>query len=483
MDPLQEVAVWRLSERRDNRDIWNGHVSREIARSIVVIEDLDATEAEHRFRSTASLLDPLSAPQLSLFRRAVRTGYQSGNARLLCGKCGKPVYVSLSGAGDAEERDGRDAFFAHHAGTAEDCEWGTGGADPRDIDRLKYGGATEGVQHQRLKVMLAGMLEADPVFRNVQVEHVISRPPHWRKPDVAATFLGGLVAFDLQLATTQLPAIVAREDFYESHGIRYVWVTSTDDAGNLARQAFQDIYWNNDAQIFGIDERAEAATLESGELHLRVLSVAPRLSKDGIHAVWERHLVHRDEIDWNTPSGRPRFPGADFDTAVKELIESRFSIPRQRLVNAAKRPENAAFLEAGQAWDEIARTIGAPDWSRTEPYRAFKAIGVLATAAAGKKMDSSGFAPEQLTSIFNDLLETQACRGWTTALQHIAATHGHGELLEVPSTQKKILRNKAEQHPDLHRHYAGMLDIIFPKSARSRLSGPPTEIEEIQSIR
>ena len=51
----------------------------------------------------------------------------------------------------------------------------------------------------------------------------------------------GLVAFDLQLATTQLPAIVAREKFYESHGIRFVWVTSTDDASRLALQAFQDI--------------------------------------------------------------------------------------------------------------------------------------------------------------------------------------------------------------------------------------------------
>ena len=93
---------------------------------------------------------------------------------------------------------------------ADNCEWGAVGKNSRDIDRLKYGGATEGAQHQRLKAMLATMLQADPVFGNVQVEHVISRPPHWRKPDVAATFLDGLVAFDLQLATTQLPAIVAR---------------------------------------------------------------------------------------------------------------------------------------------------------------------------------------------------------------------------------------------------------------------------------
>lgn len=108
-----------------------------------------------------------------------------------------------------------------------------------------------------------------------------------------------------------------------------------------------------------------------------------------------------------------------------------------------------------------------------------KAIGVLTTAAAGKKMDASAYTPEQLASIFNDLLETKVCHGWTTALQHIAATHGHSELLEAPSTEKKIARNLAEQHLDLHRRYAAMMDIVFPRSARMRLSGPPTEIQEV----
>ena len=154
----------------------------------------------------------------------------------------------------------------------------------------------------------------------------------------------------------------------------------------------------------------------------------------------------------------------------------------QRLVIAARRSEHAAYLEAGHAWDEIARVVGAPFWATTEPDRVFKAIGVLATAAAGRKMDASAFSSEQLTSIFKDLLETQACRGWTTALQHIATTHGHGELLEAASTQKKIACNLTEEHPDLHRRYAVMLDIIFPKNARSRLSGPPSEIEEVQPV-
>ena len=446
---------------------------------MVEVVDLDATEPSQRFRAAASLLDSLSAPMLTGFRREVRTRYQEERPRLLCGKCGKSVYVSLSGAGPAVCRDGRDAFFAHHAGTAEDCEWGTSGENPREIDRLKYGGAIEGVQHQRLKAMLASMLEADPAFTQVRVEDVISRPPHWRKPDVSARFLDGLVAFDLQLATTQLPDIVAREGFYEQHSIRYVWVTSTDDAQNLARQAFQDIYWNNDAQIFAIDARAKTKTHESGDLHLWALTVAPRFDARGLRSVWERRLVHRNEIDWNTLSGRPRFKGADFDGAVRAFIETSFADPRKQLVKAIGQSGDAAHILAGRAWDKIASTVGAPSWSSAEPDRVFKAIGVLATVAAGRKMDASAFAPGNLVSVFNDLLETRASRGWTSALVHIAEAHQNADLLSAASTRRKIARNLDEGHPDLQRRYAAMLDIIFPKSARSRLSGPPAEIEEV----
>ena len=457
----------------------------QMVRSIEVIEDADVLEPGRRFRSAKSLLDPLSAPMLSELRYAVRNRYQDRSPRFLCGECGNPVYVSLSGAFHPEDRDGRDAFFAHHPGTAEACKWGASGKNPRDIDGLKYGGVTEGEQHRRLKGMLAKMLEVDPAFSNVQVEEVISRPPDWRKPDVMAKFLDGIVAFDLQLATTQLPAIVARERFYKEHGVRYIWVTSTDDSRKLALQSFQDIYWNNGGQIFGVDAHAEAISLQSRKLHLWALTVMPRFDARGLRSVWERCLVGRDEIDWNSPSGRPRFLGANFDVAFRALIETRFADVRRRLILAVRLSEDDtapssevnAYLVTGRAWDEIAREVGAPRWANVEQDQAFKAIGVLASAAAGKKMDYSKY--DNLVSIFNNLLEPRTSRGWTSALISIAKAHGHSELLASASTQRKIKRNLEESHPDLSRRYAAMLDILFPKSALSRVSGPPSEIEEV----
>lgn len=448
-------------------------------RCVEVVEDLDATEPAGRFCSTASILDPLSAPSLSELRKRVRARYNDGKAFLLCAKCGKPVYVSVAGDRRPEQRDGRDAFFAHHAGTATDCEWGTTGENPRKIDCRKYGGAVEGELHRRLKAMLSAMLEADKAFSSVAIERVISRPPLWRKPDIVADFADGLVAFDLQLATTQLPTIVAREEFYEKHNIKYVWITSTDDAHNLARQSFQDIYWSNGAQIFGIDAEAEVITYKTNELHLWALAVAPRIDESGLHSVWEKRLVSRNSIDWGLASGRPRFQGADFAKAVRALVKNRFDQHRRRLIKAVGQSNEAAYSAAGHAWDNIAREVGAPSWERAEVDRVFKAIGVLSSVAAGKKMDASRYSSKALAAILNQFLEEQACRGWTIALQQIAAAYGNNHLLSVRSTKLKIDRNNKENHPDLQRRYAAMLDVMFPCSALARLNGPPREIQTV----
>ena len=85
-------------------------IHRQMVRSIEVVKDHDALQPEQRFCAAASLLNSLSAPQLSKFRYEIRIRYKDGNPRLLCAKCSKPVYVSLSGAGNPDQRDGREVL-------------------------------------------------------------------------------------------------------------------------------------------------------------------------------------------------------------------------------------------------------------------------------------------------------------------------------------------------------------------------------------
>ena len=64
-------------------------------------------------------------------------------------RCAPASMGSPRSPGDPEGRNGRNACFAHHPGMADTCKWGAVGRDPRDIDRLKHDGATEGTRHQR----------------------------------------------------------------------------------------------------------------------------------------------------------------------------------------------------------------------------------------------------------------------------------------------------------------------------------------------
>ena len=502
-------------------DRLNRFQRQDMKRSVKVVEDIDshAFDRNKRFQPAARLLDSLTAPMLTQFRHMVRTRHDAKNPRFLCWKCGRPVYVSLSGARIASDRDGRDAFFAHHAGTAEDCEWGTGGQNPRDIDALKYEGVQEGAQHKYLKSSLALMLEADPAFDNVTIECVVQRPYGWRKPDVSAKFCGREVAFDLQLSTTQLPEIVARQNFYEQSGIYYMWVTRSNDPLRLFSQAFQDIYWKkNSGQIFAIDSQAEAISLEKRILHIWALTVMPRLKRAGWSNVWERRLVSRDDIEWDTPSGRPICSGADYSVAALELSERHFHDTRRQLIRAVKRPDpeefegipdtqyeqldslyGAKFIDemgnrhtrekewderiaekkAAKAWNEIARKFGSPLWKEARQDKLFRAIGILASIALNKKMDSSRFRPDQMTAILNNFLEWPEYKGWTSALQCVAKAYGRENLLDRDSTQRKIRRNLDEKPPDMDRRYAPVLNVLFPTSAFFRVVGPPIEIEDI----
>jgi hypothetical protein len=326
---------------------------------------------------------------------------------------------------------------------------------------------------------LVAALESDSSFSDSDPEKVISGRGEWRKPDVSAKLDGRLIAFDIQRATTQLPAIDGREAFYEKYNILYVWIVDTNDTHKLALQAFQDIYWNNRGQIFAFDERARDFSQENNELHLWALTVAPWLADDGVTLVWTKQLVRRSQIDWGSATQHPRYPADTYEQAFDKSVTQKFLEPRRRLINSTRQFTLESIESAGESWNEIANALGAPLWSSARDDQVFKVIGVLATAAAGQKMDASRYAETALTAMFNEFLEHGACRGWTTSLIQIADAYSHTQLLAAKSTQQKMARNLSEQHPDMARRYAGMLDVIFPKSALSRLVGPPTRIVEL----
>ena len=453
-----------------NEDPW-------ISRRIAEVFDLSATHTDLIRRSTGSILDTLSAPKLAEFRRIVQSAYHDGNPQLLCANCSQPVYVSVEGSVHPEERDGRDSYFAHYPGTAQFCEWGSVRGYSDDSDSYRPAGISEGPLHEYLRRMLEEMLRCDPEFRRIQPRPVISLGSGRRRPDVSATLDGARIAFDLQLGTTAHAEIVARERFYKNNGIGYMLITNRLSSHELARQSFQDIYWNSQCQIFAIDGQSAATSRMHMELQLWVYSVRPRLEKNGLYTVWERRQVGRSGIKWDVSSGRPVFPQKGFGDVAHELVRKQFYNPTLSFINALKERDKHAESRAGKSWNEIATRINGHTWNIAERDHVFKSFGVLSTVAAGKKMDSSRYPENALANIINNFLERH--RNWTPVLTKIANSYGHEALLSRESTQKKIRRNLETIDIDYSKKYRKMLDVVFPRSILARLSGPPTIIVDV----
>lgn len=442
-------------------------------RTIEVIKDADAQNPELVYLASDAVLDPLSTPMLARLRKQMEKRYQFGQPRFLCAKCEMPVHVSLVGSSTPQSRDGREAFFAHYP-DGEFCEWRSSSLISTGFEEDNPRRGFEGITHYNLTTTLVRILKVDHEFNDVRLRPVISRLGGWRRPDVSANFGGQIIVFDFQINNTGLPEIVAREKFYSTHGIRHVWLLDGNNCQEFSRQPSQDIFWNNKCQALALDDESVKITFDQKKLHLSVWIVVPKLDKYGLAAKWEKKIVPREFIDWVPPEGGQIFRYPSFEIAAEGLVKSRFQASRLRLIKSLKGSDRGAEKQAATAWNEIASTVGAPLWNIARDDEAFRAFGVLASVAAAKKMDASRYPEDQLTAMFNNFLEHNRYRGWTAAFEQIASSYGHEDLLLRESTQRKIARNLGEHHFDFRLKYRAMLDIVFPRSALSRLIGVPS---------
>lgn len=70
-------------------------------------------------------------------------------------------------------------------------------------------------------------------------------------PDVRPIYDRMPLVVEVQLATTQIPIIVQREDFYESASIRLIWLTWNFEPPTSGRllSSFEDIFYSHDKNL------------------------------------------------------------------------------------------------------------------------------------------------------------------------------------------------------------------------------------------
>lgn len=196
--------------------------------------------------------------------------------KYVCKYCGQMVKIS----GRKNER-GVAAFFSHLR-DSDDCDYKTtNGITKREIERKKYSKCNEGERHKRLKESLAAFLLRTSGVTNVRTENTMpgNHPIlNWRRPDVAVSYRGQEIVFELQLSSTFVSVIAERDLFYRLNKKFIIWVFNFDEQSehvNLNNMVVKDIYYNHKLNIFIFDKAAQDESKRRGELILKCNWIRP----------------------------------------------------------------------------------------------------------------------------------------------------------------------------------------------------------------
>jgi len=237
------------------------------------------------------------------------TAILKGEPIARCAACHRPVKPRL-------HYKYRRRYFKHHGGD-HNCPYKTSGsASQRQIDAMRYNGLKEGPDHIRLKELLRSSLQFDVTFNNIRVEERwwgATNPEKWKKPDVAADYLGQPIAFEIQLSTTFLNVMADRRKFYQENGALLVWIFK-NVCHEEPRQFQDDIFFNNNSNIFVIDEETATISDQKLELTLRCHYLKPIISDSQITEKWQEELVTFSQLTIDQENQRIYF----FDFAEEE---------------------------------------------------------------------------------------------------------------------------------------------------------------------
>lgn len=271
----------------------------------------------------------------SELRLIFETAILNGTPIARCAACHKPVVPRL-------HYQYKRKHFKHYEGDG-DCYFKTKGKfSQRQIDAMRYNGRKEGPDHIKLKGLLVTSLEHDITFNGIRVEErwwSAMSPEKWKKPDVVAEYFELPVAFEIQLSTTFLSVMAERRKFYMENGGLLIWIFKEVDHED-PRQFQDDVFYNNNSNIFVVDDETARISQEKFELTFRCHFLKPILCESEILEEWCEEFVSFSQLSIDKENQRAYY--FDF-LAAKQLLE-------KELQEAATDDLRKRFLEY---WTEL----------------------------------------------------------------------------------------------------------------------------------
>lgn len=295
-----------------------------------------------------------------------------------CPICRVGVYLCVN---RTEQRGKR--FYFKHCIEEDNCPAVTRGQlSKEEIEARKYNGVKESPAHIRMKEIIAESLAQDPRFSEIEKEpRWKGDGGTWRKPDVRAVLDGHIkVVFEIQLSTTFLHVIAERRLFYQQQGALLCWVFNKFDPAD-ARMPQDDIFYNNNRNLFLASEQTLASSKENGAFMLDCHWHVPLLEGTSVVDQWDARTVAFRELCQDYGLKRVYF--FDYDLLRGDLeAHSRTERLKQRFAIwwASHR-----FPQADSSWIAFRQEFGQYSVDLPEyPQTLSGLLNALYSAKAGK---------------------------------------------------------------------------------------------------
>ncbi|MFG0750514.1 DUF6035 family protein [Acinetobacter ursingii] len=250
-----------------------------------------------------------SEMELTQWRSQIRERYKRDktNPHFTCAWCQSPVIISRR-TDHMQVSSSATFFFKHIPELENNPNFKCPVKHIKQLSEqekiaLKYQIAKETQQHKSLKENIFKSLQADEAFSDIHIEQVRKSIDlkQWRRPDVSSIYKKQLVVFEGQLSTTFLNIIIDRKVFYQDNNACLLWIFNHfEPTEKEKKQSMQDIYYNNNANAFVVNDSTVAQSIKTKVFTLLCHYLKPEIQNNQIINKWNtesvefQNLVHNE---------------------------------------------------------------------------------------------------------------------------------------------------------------------------------------------
>ncbi|SDD06371.1 hypothetical protein SAMN05216337_100774 [Bradyrhizobium brasilense] len=273
-----------------------------------------------------------------------------------------------------------------------------------------------------------------------------------RRPDVRAIYDGKPIAIEIQLATTQIPIIIAREDFYRREGRHLIWLTWNFVPVERAHllTAFEDIFYSHNKNLFSLDDAVVSESRERGALLVRAFWE----HGDG----WNSKITTLLDLEW--PSS-----GLPYAVAPPPAWHDAF---RARWL-AATTVHGTPWAARKELYSELAEKLGddSIDASMLEETDIGALLNAILSFVEGKPV---GSRQGNLTELINTFLASERRFRFARIMRKVITVTGTSELLDKPSVAAKFSRAMQDAQDGPESHTGRVALLLFSELFEKRKS-------------